>query len=468
MSTNGIKTYADVNDDVLRTLERPQPAYFLLLIGFITALLIGAVSWAVQIDVGLGLSGINHPIGWGVYITNFVFWIGIGHAGTLISAVFFLTRAPWRAPVYRAAEGMTVFAVMTAGLFPLLHVGRVWYSYWLIPYPNERMLWVNFKSPLLWDVFAVSTYLTISVTFFMVGLIPDLAAMRDKATGLRKLIYSSLSIGWNNSYHQWVHYARGYLLLAGFATPLVFSVHSIVSWDFAMSLIPGWHTTIFAPYFVAGAIFSGLAMVITIVVPLRAVFDLKAYITDHVLQSMAKVILFTSIIVGYAYAVEFFIAYYSGVPFERALFYYRPFGEPGSLAPFAEAGAIGFPQIAFFLMVFCNVIVPIPLWRWKIRNNAIALFIISIFINIGMWFERFNIVVSSLQRDFNPANWGTYWPSPIEWGVTVGSFGFFFTLFTLFVRAMPSLAIVEVKEALRPPMKHDEAHMEFATERQEV
>ena len=451
-------TYADINADILRTLERPRPAFFLLLIGTLTALMIGGVSWAIQIDVGLGLSGINHPIGWGVYITNFVFWIGIGHAGTLISAVFFLTRAPWRAPVYRAAEAMTVFAVMTAGLFPLLHVGRVWLAYWLIPYPNSRMLWVNFKSPLVWDVFAVSTYLTISVTFFVVGLIPDLASMRDSSKGLRKLIYKSLTFGWNFSYQQWLHYARGYLLLAAFATPLVFSVHSIVSWDFAMSLLPGWHTTIFAPYFVAGAIFSGLAMVLTIVIPLRIIFDLHHIITDHVLQSLARVILFTSIIVAYAYTAEFFIAYYSGVEFERSLFYFRAFGEPGSLAPFAEQGKMGFTQIAFYLMVFCNVIAPLPLWRWKIRNNTVALFFIAILINIGMWFERFNIVVSSLMRDFNPANWGQYIPQPVEFGITFGSFGFFFTLFILFTRAMPSVAIAEVKETLPPPYKNPENH----------
>jgi Ni/Fe-hydrogenase subunit HybB-like protein len=464
-------TYADVNADILRTLQRPKPAYFLLLIGFATALCIGVLSWAIQIDVGMGLSGISHPVGWGVYITNFVFWIGIGHAGTLISAVFFLTRAPWRAPVYRAAEAMTVFAVMTAGLFPLIHVGRVWYAYWLIPYPNQRMLWVNFKSPLLWDVFAVSTYLTISVTFFIIGLVPDLAAMRDEARGLRKLIYSSLSAGWNYSYQQWMHYARGYLILAAFATPLVFSVHSIVSWDFAMSMLPGWHTTIFAPYFVAGAIFSGLAMVLTITIPLRTVFNLEKYITIHVLQSLARVILFTSFIVGYAYATEFFLSWYSGVNFERSLFYFRAFGQPGSGAPFFERGAFGFPQVAFYLMVFCNVISPIPLWRWKIRNNPIALFIISILINIGMWFERFNIVVSSLQRDFNPANWGPYWPTPVEFGITLGSFGFFFTLFLLFVRAMPSLAIAEVKESLTPLYKHaNHDHVpwrEYATERTE-
>ena len=295
--------------------------------------------------------------------------------------------------------------------------------------------------------------------------------MRDNARGLRKMMYSMLALGWNYSYQQWLHYARGYMILAAFATPLVFSVHSIVSWDFAMSMIPGWHTTIFAPYFVAGAIFSGLAMVLTIVIPLRTVFDLKKYITDHVLQSLARVILFTSIIVGYAYATEFFIAYYSGVPFERGLFYFRMFGEPGSGAPFYEQGRMGFAQIAFLIMVFCNVIAPLPLWRWKIRNNAIALFIIAILINIGMWFERFNIVVSSLQRDFNPAQWGSYAPQPVEFGITLGSFGFFFTLFLLFARALPSMAIAEVKESLPPPYKHPNlAHVpwrEFATERTE-
>jgi len=457
LSTASTATYADVNADMLRTLVRPKPAYYLLLLGFVVALAIGGLSWAIQIDVGLGLSGISHPVGWGVYITNFVFWIGIGHAGTLISAVFFLTRAPWRAPVYRAAEAMTVFAVMTAGLFPLIHVGRVWLAYWLIPYPNQRMLWVNFKSPLLWDVFAVSTYLTISVTFFVVGLIPDLAAMRDNAKGIRRFFYWQLAMGWTNSYQQWLHYARGYLLLAALATPLVFSVHSIVSWDFAMSMIPGWHTTIFAPYFVAGAIFSGLAMVLTISIPLRYVFNLQRYITNHVLQSLARVILFTSIIVGYAYTTEFFIAYYSGVPYERGIFYFRPFGEMGDGSPFFHMGAFGFPSFAFWIMVFCNVIGPLPLWRWKIRNNVFALFIISIIINIGMWFERFNIVVSSLQRDFNPANWGSYIPTPVEMGITLGSFGMFFTLFTLFIRAMPSMAIAEVKEGLEPPRRNPAA-----------
>ena len=447
-------TYADVTRDVLSSLERPKPAYFMVLIGFATALAIGIVSFAIQVDVGVGLSGISHPVGWGVYITNFVFWIGIGHAGTLISAVLFLTRAPWRPPVYRAAEAMTVFAVMTAGLFPMIHLGRAWYAFWLIPYPNQRLLWVNFRSPLIWDVFAVSTYLTISITFFIMGLIPDMASLRDNARGLRKLIYHVLAFAWNNSYQQWTHYTRGYLLIAALATPLVFSVHSIVSWDFAMSLVPGWHTTIFAPYFVAGAIFSGLAMVMTIVIPMRVVFGWEKYITDHVLQSMARMVLFTSFIVGYAYASEAFIAYYSGNQFERGIFYFRAFGNPIDGSPFVEPGTLGFPQLTYFIMVFCNIIAPLPLWRWKIRNNAIALFIISILINIGMWFERFNIVVSSLQRDFNPANWGPYQFAPIEIAITVGSFGFFFTLFLLFARAMPILAIAEVKEGLPPPMRN--------------
>jgi len=446
-------TYSEVNADVLRTMVRPKPAYFLLLLGFLTALTTGVISLAVQVDVGIGLSGISHPVGWGFYITNFVFWIGIGHAGTLISAIFFITRAPWRTPIYRAAEGMTVFAVMTAGLFPVLHMGRPWYGYWLIPYPNQRMLWVNFKSPLLWDVFAVSTYLTISVTFFLVGLLPDVAAMRDSTKGLRKLIYTMLSLGWTNSYQQWIHYARAYILLAALATPLVFSVHSIVSWDFAMSLIPGWHTTIFAPYFVAGAIFSGLAMVLTITIPMRVIFGLEKYITDHVLQSVARVILFTSIIVGYAYVTEFFMAWYSGLPPERGLFYFRAFGDP-ALLPFSEGSTLGFPQIAFWIMVFCNVFAPLPLWRYKIRTNLVALFLISILINIGMWFERFNIIAGSLQRGYNPQVWGSYTPTIIETGITLGSFGFFFTLFALFVRSIPSMAIAEMKENLEPPRKN--------------
>ena len=450
-------TYGQINDDMLGMLEKPHPSYFLLLLGFLLALLLGAVSLSIQVDVGIGFSGISHPIAWGFYITNFVFWIGIGHAGTLISAVFYLTRAPWRTAIYRSAEAMTVFAVMTAGLFPLLHTGRPWLAYWLIPYPNERLLWVNFKSPLLWDVFAVTTYMSVSIMFFMLGLIPDMAILRDEAIRkgqkLKALIYAPMALAWRGTNHQWLHYMRGYLIFAAIATPLVFSVHSIVSWDFAMSSVPGWHTTIFAPYFVAGAIVSGLSMVMTVLIPIRTVFGLEDYITKHVIQSVCRVILFTSVIVGYAYATEFFIAWYSGSPYERAIFYFRPFGEMASWSLIGDQ-RISFPLIAFWLMVFCNVISPIPLWRWKVRNNPLAVWIICALINVGMWFERFNIVGSSLQREYNPYSWGEYWPTIVEAGITVGSFGFFFTLFAIFVKTLPPMAIMELKEATTPPMKN--------------
>ena len=450
-------SYCQINDEMLAMLDKPRPSYYLLLLGFLMALGLGALSLAIQIDVGIGYSGISHPIAWGFYITNFVFWIGIGHAGTLISAVFYLTRAPWRTAIYRSAEAMTVFAVLTAGLFPLLHTGRPWLAFWLIPYPNERMLWVNFKSPLVWDVFAVTTYMSVSIMFFMLGLIPDLAILRDEAVRkgnkLKAKIYAPLALAWHGTNHQWMHYMRGYLIFAAIATPLVFSVHSIVSWDFAMSSVPGWHTTIFAPYFVAGAIFSGLSMVLTVLIPMRAVFGLQDYITNHVIQSVSKMIIFTSIIVGYAYATEFFIGYYSGSPFERAIFYYRPFGEMQSWTLLGDS-RINFPQIAFWLMVFCNVIAPIPLWRWKIRNNPLAVWIIAALVNVGMWFERFNIVGSSLQHEYDPASWGEYWPTIVEVGITVGSFGFFFTLFALFAKSLPPMAIMELKEATIPPMKN--------------
>jgi Ni/Fe-hydrogenase subunit HybB-like protein len=450
-------SYGQINDEMLAMLDKPRPSYYLLLLGFLMALGLGALSLAIQIDVGIGYSGISHPIAWGFYITNFVFWIGIGHAGTLISAVFYLTRAPWRTAIYRSAEAMTVFAVLTAGLFPLLHTGRPWLAFWLIPYPNERMLWVNFKSPLVWDVFAVTTYMSVSIMFFMLGLIPDLAILRDEAVRkgnkLKAKIYAPLALAWHGTNHQWMHYMRGYLIFAAIATPLVFSVHSIVSWDFAMSSVPGWHTTIFAPYFVAGAIFSGLSMVLTVLIPMRAVFGLQDYITNHVIQSVSKMIIFTSIIVGYAYATEFFIGYYSGSPFERAIFYYRPFGEMQSWTLLGDS-RINFPQIALWLMVFCNVIAPIPLWRWKIRNNPLAVWIIAALVNVGMWFERFNIVGSSLQHEYDPASWGEYWPTIVEVGITVGSFGFFFTLFALFAKSLPPMAIMELKEATIPPMKN--------------
>ncbi len=440
-------TYEKINRDILRTLEPPTMSWYL---GFLTAfscMLTGAFCWRHQLLEGIGMSGINNPIGWGVYITDFVFWVGIAHSGTLISAVLFLFRAKWRVPIYRISEAMTVFAVATAGLFPIIHLGRPWNFYWLLPYPNQRYLWVNFKSPLLWDVFAVSTYLTVSVLFFITGLIPDIAAARDNATGIRKGIYGVLSLGWKGSNRQWRHYVAAYGFFAAMATPLVLSVHSVVSWDFAMGNVAGWHTTIFPPYFVAGAIFSGLAMVITITIPMRKAFQLEEYLTTWHFEKMCQLILFTSGIVTYAYSIEFFIAWYSNNPFERYQFWYRPFGdEVGTFAP------------AFWGMVFCNCVVPLTLWWKKARTNFVWLFICSILINIGMWLERFNIILQSLSRDFVPYTWGQYNFSWIDVGITVGSFGWFFCFLLVFIKVLPSVALTEVKEILDPPMRSAHGH----------
>jgi Ni/Fe-hydrogenase subunit HybB-like protein len=326
---------------------------------------------------------------------------------------------------------MTIFAVMTAGLFPLIHLGRSWYAYWLFPYPNQRELWVNFRSPLVWDVFAVSTYLTVSAVFFFVGLVPDLAVVRRHAVGIRKKIYSALSLGWVGSAKQWMHYNRLYVFLAALATPLVISVHSVVSWDFAMSIVPGWHTTIFAPYFVAGAIFSGTAMVLTLMIPMRKIMRLEDHISVDHFESLAKILLFTSLIVAYAYGVEFALAFYSGHTFEIAHFTYRLLGDYWFL---------------YAIMVFCNVLLPLALFVKKLRRSITFLFVMSIFVNVGMWLERFVIIVTSLAKEYDPYSWGTYTPSMVEVGITVGSFGLFFTLFLLFTKVLPVLAITEVKE----------------------
>ena len=440
-------TYEKVNRDILRTLEPPTVGWYLLFLTAFSCMLCGALCWHHQVIHGIGMSGINNPIGWGVYITDFVFWVGIAHSGTLISAVLFLFRAKWRVPIYRISEAMTVFAVATAGLFPIIHLGRPWNFYWLLPYPNQRFLWVNFKSPLLWDVFAVSTYLTVSVMFFITGLIPDIAAARDNSTGIRKAIYSVLSLGWRGTNRQWRHYVAAYGFFAAMATPLVLSVHSVVSWDFAMGNVAGWHTTIFPPYFVAGAIFSGLAMVITITIPMRKAFHLEAYLTTWHFEKMAQLILFTSGIVTYAYATEFFVAWYSNNNFERYQFWYRPFGDDvGTFAP------------AFWMMVFCNCVVPISLYWKKLRTNFVWLFIASILINIGMWFERFNIILQSLSRDFVPYSWGPYNWSWIDMGITLGSFGWFFCFLLVFIKVLPSVALTEVKEILEPPMREAHTH----------
>lgn len=436
-------TYAKVNHDIIRMLDRPSVKWWILFIFDLAVLAFGLFCFLYQVYTGLGVAGYAYPVFWAVYITNFVFWVGIAHSGTLISAILFLFRARFRLSIYRISEAMTVFAVFTAGLFPIIHLGRPWNFYWLFPYPNQRELWINFKSPLVWDVFAVSTYLTVSSIFFFVGMIPDIAAIRDRVKEpIRKVLYSILSLGWKNSDWEWTHYTRAYLYFAAFATPLVISVHSVVSWDFAMANVPGWHTTIFPPYFVAGAIFSGLALVITLVVPIRKIFHLEPYITIANFEGMAKLIILTSLIVTYAYGVEFFMAWYSGIPYEWDQFMYRATGD-----------------YAFFYwtMVFCNCVVPIALWFKSVRTNIPALFIVSIFINIGMWFERFNIIVISLSHEFMPSSWGLYKVSWVELGVTAGSFAWFFMFFLIFIKTLPAVSIAELKEILPLPTKETKA-----------
>lgn len=433
-----LPSYHDVTHDIAATLGRPSKAYYLALglaIG-VFGLGVSALLW--QIRWGLGVAGYTPPVMWGAYITTFVFWVGIAHCGTLISAILYLFRSAWRTAVYRTAEAMTVFAVMTAGLFPLIHLGRLWYAYWLIPYPNQRMLWVNFKSPLLWDVFAVSTYFTVSTVFLIVGLIPDVAAVRDVATGWRKKLYSLAALGWRGTDQQWRHYLKAYLYLAAFATPLVLSVHSVVSWDFAMSIVPGWHTTIFAPYFVAGAIYSGLAMVITLLVPLRTFFRMERYITVEHFDNLAKLIMVTGFIVGYAYVVEFFLAWYSGNPFEQASFYNRAFGDY---------------WWATWTMIICNAFLPIMLVFRTIRRSIPALFLLSLFVNLGMWFERFVIIVVSLSFEYEPYAMGHYTPTWVEWSILAGSFGWFFMWFLLFAKNFPTVSISEVKEYIPMPRR---------------
>ncbi|MGH7475711.1 MAG: NrfD/PsrC family molybdoenzyme membrane anchor subunit [Longimicrobiales bacterium] len=435
----GITSYEEVNHDVLRMLTRPGRTYWLLLSAAIfgTVLMFGA--WGLQIVLGIGVSGLRNPVGWGVYITTFVFWVGIAHSGTLISAILYLFRARWRQSIYRAAEAMTVFAVMTAGLFPVIHIGRAWLPYWLLPYPNQRGIWPNFKSPLLWDVFAVGTYFIVSATFFYVGMIPDIAAARDATTvKWRKRLYTILSLGWRGTHDEWKHFSRAYLYLAALATPLVLSVHSVVSWDFAMSIVPGWHTTIFAPYFVAGAIFSGLAMVIALLIPMRKAFGLENYFTIRHFESMAKLILLTSMIVGYAYVTEYFMAWYSAEVAEQQSFLNR---------------ALGDYWWATWIMITCNAFIPQLLWFRNVRRSIPALFVISIFINIGMWFERFVIIVVSLSHEYMPWQFGNYRPSWVEMTILIGSFCWFFMWFLIFIRVLPAVSVAELKEVLPTPLR---------------
>ncbi|GAB4324591.1 MAG: polysulfide reductase NrfD [Candidatus Sumerlaeia bacterium] len=423
-----------LEDDVLAAISRPGRLYWFGLAAAVVCVIVGlGACWGYQILRGMGASGLRSPVGWGVYITDFVFWVGIAHSGTLISAVLYLFRARFRSRFNRAAEAMTIFAVMTAGLFPLIHLGRPWFFYWLLPYPNQRMLWVNFRSPLLWDVFAVSTYFTISAVFWYLGLVPDLAICRRKFAGLPKLLYSIFSLGWTGSHRQWKHYNRAYAFLAAFATPLVVSVHSVVSWDFAMSIVPGWHTTIFAPYFVAGAIFSGTAMVLTLMIPMRSMFRLERWVTPRHFDLLTRVMIVTGMIVTYSYITEIALAAYAGEvnKFEWGQFLWRMTGD---YAP------------AFWLMMFCNGVVPLTLFVKKLRYNLVYLWICTIFVNIGMWLERFNIIIQSLSKEYNPYSWGNYYPSLIEIGITIGSFGWFFMWFLLFAKTLPVLAITEIKE----------------------
>ncbi len=421
-----------ISDRIAGVCENALPKWWwpAFLISF-TVMSMMFICIAYLISTGVGVWGLNNPVGWAWDITNFVFWIGIGHAGTLISAVLFLLRQKWRTSINRSAEAMTLFAVACAGIFPMIHVGRIWLAWWLFPLPNANSIWPQFRSPLLWDVFAVSTYGTVSLLFWYTGLVPDLATMRDRAkTKIRKFLYGLGALGWTGSNRHWSNYEKAYLLLAGLSTPLVLSVHSIVSFDFAVSQVPGWHTTIFPPYFVAGAIFSGFGMVLTLMIPLRTLCKLEEIITVRHVSLMGKVILATGSIVGYAYGMEFFIAWYGGNPYELAAFKNRAFG------PY---------WWSYWIMVTCNVVTPHLFWFKKIRENMVIVFIISIFVNIGMWFERFVIIVTSLHRDYLPSSWGYFSPTWVDICTFIGSFGLFCTLFLLFIRFLPAIAISEVK-----------------------
>jgi Ni/Fe-hydrogenase subunit HybB-like protein len=426
-------TYLDIDRAVQQTLRPGGLKYWLWVLFCASMVALGIGFWTRQIYEGFGITGYGQPNDWAVYITNFVFWVGIAHSGTLISAILYLFRVRWRTGVYRCAETMTVFAVATAGLFPLIHLGRAWYFYWLIPYPNERFLQPNFKSPLTWDLFAISTYATISTVFLTMGLIPDVANMRDISTGFRKKFYSIMSFGWQGTDRQWRNFSMVYLLLAGFATPLVLSVHSVVSWDFAVAQLPGWHSTIFAPYFVAGAIFSGCALVITLLIPIRKMLHIENLVTIWHLDSLAKVVLFTSLVMTYSYGTELFVVWYTKDPIELATFYQRYYGPQGYLC---------------WMMIFCNCVAPLPLFSPRFRTNTICLFVTSIFVNIGMWLERFVLIAGSLSTNMEPSQWRFYVPRLTEIAITIGSFGWFLMNFSLFAKFMPLVSMNELKEGI--------------------
>jgi len=405
--------------------------YWALLACAASATAIGIYSWSRVIRFGMGQTGLNRPVGWGVLITDFVFWVGIAHSGTLISAILYLFRARFRTAVYRVAEAMTVFAVMTAGLFPIIHLGRPWYGYWILPYPNERSLWINFRSPLVWDTFAISTYLVVSSLFLVSGMIPDAAALRDATRGFRRRFYAVFAMGWRGADEEWRHHSRAYLFFAAFATPLVISVHSVVSWDFAVSLVPGWHSTLFPPYFVAGAILSGVAMVLVLLVPLRRAMGIETLVTQKHLDLLSRLVLLTSLIVTFSYSMEFVLASWRGPKVELETLLSRATGHYAPL---------------FWTMVTCNCAVPLLRFSSRVRRSGGGLFAIGILVNVGMWLERFNIVVTSLSHNRIPFDWSVYRPTLVEVGITLGSFGWFFTWFLIFLKLLPAVSIAELKE----------------------
>ena len=439
-------TFASVTDKISAIVLRGRQPLFWL-VGFFVAFLLAMgllVSLGVLLLRGVGIWGINQPVAWGFDIINFVWWIGIGHAGTLISAILLLLRQQWRTSINRFAEAMTLFAVACAGLYPILHMGRPWLAYWLLPYPNSMSLWPQWRSPLVWDVFAISTYATVSALFWFVGLIPDLATLRDRAQNkAAQIIYGMLALGWRGSALHWHRYETAYLLLAGLSTPLVISVHTVVSFDFAIGIIPGWHATIFPPYFVAGAIYAGFAMVLLLAIPLRKVYGLEGFITMRHLQNMAKILLATGLIVCYGYAMEAFFAWYSGNTYEEAMFLNRLKG------PYAPA---------YWSLLLCNLAAPQLLWFKRVRNSPLMLFLVSIVVSVGMWLERFVIIVTSLHRDFLPSSWGMYSPTFWDWSTFLGTIGLFLALLFLFIRFLPMISIFEMRTLVpEAEIKEEEA-----------
>jgi molybdopterin-containing oxidoreductase family membrane subunit len=443
-------TFGSITDKIsaLVLTRRAPGGWWLGLAVSATLLLVLLYAIGYLLVTGVGIWGVNVPVAWGFAIVNFVWWIGIGHAGTLISAILLLLRQQWRTSINRFAEAMTLFAVACAGLFPLLHLGRPWFFYWLLPYPNTMRLWPQFRSPLVWDVFAVLTYFTVSLLFWYVGLIPDLATLRDRSKSrFGRVVYGILAMGWRGSAYHWRRYEVAYLLLAGLATPLVVSVHTVVSFDFAVAILPGWHSTIFPPYFVAGAIYSGFAMVLVLAIPLRKFYDLKDFITQRHLRNMAKIMLATGLVVGYGYGIEAFMAWYSGNGYEKFSQVNRMFG------PYAPA---------YWALLACNVFIPQVLWSRRVRSNPPALFVVALVVLVGMWLERYVIVITSLHRDFLPSSWGTYSPTVWDWATFLGTIGLFFTLLLLFIRFLPVISIAEMR-ALLPETETADGKAEYGT-----